>query len=93
MKASEEGTREWRRGVRHGDVWEKIAGDRRNNRCKSIEVRTNLVCLWNKMRPVWRVVGGEICRVTSGRALLAKVRSLISSHRGCIGKSSFEQAQ
>lgn len=50
MKASEEGTREWRRGVRHGDVWEKIAGDRRNNRCKGTEVRTNLVCLWNKMK-------------------------------------------
>lgn len=42
-------------------------------------------------RPVWRVEGGntgEIGRVTSGRALLAKVRSLISSCCGCIGKSS-----
>lgn len=40
-------------------------------------------------RPVWRVVGGdtgEISRVTSGRALLAKVRSLLSAHCGCFGK-------
>lgn len=37
-------------GARHRDIWEKTARDRRNNRCKGTEVRTNLVCLCDRKK-------------------------------------------
>ena len=49
---------EWSGEVaRHGDIWEKTAGDSRSNRCKGTEVRTNSVCLQN----------GKKASVESGR--------------------------
>ena len=76
-KASKEVT--WSRGV--GCIWKKTAGDRRNNMCKGTEVKTRLVCLWSRKKPVWGVGGSDIGKIDYwkdmqspiGRALLTQV--------------------